>query len=449
MPLFFFHVEHYVEYKDKTHPELIQVTMHPAIKLRQLQKEERTIIGLLIKHGQMKTTELMKASGHKAGQAEFSRMLASLEDSGLIQKSGRQAPWVITDEAKRFVLPPQHREPVMFDDARVIGHGREFLTWEQKKRIEQSLSPSRIDASTFIRSLSERFIIDLSWASSNLEGNTYDYLDTEKLIRFGEEAPDKDLIETTMILNHKRAVEWMLDIAENGRDITTDDVCILHAYLMRGLLPASELGVVRNHDVKIGGSSYKPSGDHLMIRAGMVNAVNRMNETENPHEASVGILAGMSYLQAFSDGNKRTSRLLASIPLLRAGYAPLSFIGWEQREYTVGLVVYYETGDPSILTEGFVNNQIENSSAYNDLIRVHKMPSRLEITRRREISDAITDILSSGVSSEEAVNTHFPVQERGDAVTLIDEIMEGINEVNAVVWDVDPKLLVRGEAPEM
>lgn len=78
----------------------------------------------------------------------------------------------------------------MFDDARVIGHGREFLTWEQKKRIEQSVSPARIDASTFIRSLSERFIIDLSWASSNLEGNTYDYLDTEKLIRFGEEAPE-------------------------------------------------------------------------------------------------------------------------------------------------------------------------------------------------------------------------------------------------------------------
>lgn len=415
--------------------------MHPALRLRKLSHQEKSVFGTLLAQGPMKSSELMQRSRFADNRTAFSRLTSQLEQFGLIERLGRQSPWEITPEAKRFAVAPQQRVPVPFDDARVIGHGRDFLTHEQAEKLEQELAPSKIDAATFIRSLSERFIIDLSWASSNLEGNTYDYLDTEKLIRFGDEAEDKDIIETTMILNHKRAVEWMLEIAQDGREIGPNDVCLLHAHLMRGLLPASELGVIRAHDVKIGGSSYRPSGDPLMLRVGMVNALKREQESSNPHEASLGILAGMSYLQAFSDGNKRTARLLASIPLLRAGFAPLSFVGWDKQEYTVGLVVYYETGDPSILADGFVKNQIENSPAYHDLIRAHRVPHRIEVTRRKEIAAAVAHILSTNSSLDDAVDEHFKEEERQAARTVVAEIYEGLNEINAVVWGVDPDLL--------
>lgn len=137
------------------------------------------------------------------------------------------------------------------------------------------------------------------------------------------------------------------------------------------------------------------------------NLPARAAETADPHESSLDLLAGMSYLQAFSDGNKRTARLLASFPLLRAGLAPLSFVGWEKRDYTVGLVVYYEIGDPSILADGFVKNQIENAPVYHDLIRAHRVPHRIEVTKRKEIAAAITAVLQGHKTVEAALEIFF------------------------------------------
>lgn len=415
--------------------------MHPAIRLRRLTEQERSIIGTLIGNPGLRAGELMKKANFSESRASFSRLVAGLEEVGLIERSGRQAPWKLTEEAKRFVIPPQMRKPVPFNDARVIGHGKPFLSAEQARKLKDFIPASKTDASTFIKALSERFIIDLSWASSNLEGNTYAYLDTEKLIRFGEEAEGKDVVETTMILNHKRAVEWLLEVAEDGREISVNDICVLHAHLMRGLLPVPELGAVRNHKVTIGGSAYRPSGDPMMLRVGMVNALARAAETADPHESSLGLLAGMSYLQAFSDGNKRTARLLASVPLLRAGLAPLSFVGWEKRDYTVGLVVYYETGDPSILADGFVKNQIENAPVYHDLIRAHRVPHRIEVTKRKEIAAAITAVLQGHKTVEAAVETSFPEKDRETARVVVTETITGLTKISAIAWGVDPALV--------
>lgn len=423
--------------------------MHPALRLRKLSQEQRSIIGALISCPGLGSNDLMRVVGFTGSRASFSGMTSTLQDYGLIVRSGRQGPWSLTKDARRFAVAPQMRDSVPFNDARVIGHGKPFLSEEQVRRLEDLLPSSKTDAATFIRALSERFIIDLSWASSNLEGNTYDYLDTENLIRFGQEADDKEVLETAMILNHKRAVEWLLDVAQDGKDISADDVCVLHAHLMRGLLPVQELGAMRNHRVTIGGSSYRPSGDHLMLRAGMMNALNRARETANPHEASLGILAGMSYLQAFSDGNKRTARLLASIPLLRAGMAPLSFVGWEKQEYTVGLVVFYETGDPSVLAEGFVKNQIDNSPVYHDLIRAHRVPHRLEVTHRKEIAEAVTTAIRDGVSAANAVESAFQSKDRESAILLVEEVMAGISKANAAAWGVDPNLVIEDRELEI
>lgn len=149
----------------------------------------------------------------------------------------------------------------------------------------------------------------------------------------------------------------------------------------------------------------------------------------------------MSYLQAFSDGNKRTARLLASFPLLRAGLAPLSFVGWEKRDYTVGLVVYYEIGDPSILADGFVKNQIENAPVYHDLIRAHRVPHRIEVTKRKEIAAAITAVLQGHKTVEAAVETSFPEKDRETARVVVTETITGLTKISAIAWGVDPALV--------
>ncbi|MCI5147596.1 MAG: Fic family protein, partial [Candidatus Electrothrix sp. AR3] len=75
-------------------------------------------------------------------------------------------------------------------------------------------SPGERPAGTYAREILNRLLIDLSWSSSRLEGNTYNRLDTEKLIAFGQKAKGKDLRETQMILNHKAAIEMLIEGAD-------------------------------------------------------------------------------------------------------------------------------------------------------------------------------------------------------------------------------------------
>lgn len=128
---------------------------------------------------------------------------------------------------------------------------------EQLHRLGRSPA-GQAPAGTFARDILNHLLIDLSWASSRLEGNTYNRLDTERLIRFGEAAAGEGAHETQMILNHKAAIEYLVRDAEQvAADAPT--VIALHALLSDGLL-ADPLacGRLRDHAVGIDGSVYHP-----------------------------------------------------------------------------------------------------------------------------------------------------------------------------------------------
>lgn len=185
----------------------------------------------------------------------------------------------------------------------------------------------------------ERLVIELSWKSSKIEGNTYTLLDTEKLILEHKEALGHDKNEARMILNHKDAFTFAHENASHFKNLTRANLEKLHAVLVKDLSVGFGF---RHGPVGILGSKYQPLDNvHQIIEAVemLARAVTKMT---TPYAKALVALLGVSYIQPFEDGNKRTSRLMANAVLMAYGYAPLSYRSVEESEYREAMLVFYE-----------------------------------------------------------------------------------------------------------
>ena len=197
-------------------------------------------------------------------QSTMSRAMKSLVKNGVVLKTGRGkgSRFMLAEEARRFATPPQLRSPVPFDRSRFtayVPNTTQWLTSSARERMSQTAGEPRavLDASSYSQMIAERFTIDLSWASSSLEGNTYDYLSTEVLLKYGQTAEGKSLFETRMLLNHKAAIEIM--IRRVGQSLPVEnDVHRLHSAMMNGLIETAHLGRIRKEHVGVTSTSYGP-----------------------------------------------------------------------------------------------------------------------------------------------------------------------------------------------
>jgi fido (protein-threonine AMPylation protein) len=185
----------------------------------------------------------------------------------------------------------------------------------------------------------ERLIIELSWKSSKIEGNTYTLLDTEKLILENQEAPGHDHKEARMILNHKEAFNYVRAYADKFRVLTRKNLEELQAILVKGL--KVERGL-RRRPVGVLGSIYRPLDNAQQILEAVEALSVAVGKMTNPYAKALIALLGLSYIQPFEDGNKRTSRLLANAILLAYGCAPLSYRSVDENEYREAVLVFYE-----------------------------------------------------------------------------------------------------------
>ena len=217
-------------------------------------------------------------------------------------------------------------------------------------------------AGTYARNILNRLLIDLSWNSSRLEGNTYSLLETKRLIELGENAAGKDAAEAQMILNHKDAIEYILESA-NETNISAHEICSIHALLSSNLLgdPGAS-GRVREIAVGISGTTYLPLENPHVLKECFHSYIEKMNRIKNPFEQSFFSLVQLSYLQAFEDVNKRTARLVANIPFIKNNFKPLSFIDVNQNDYVMSLLGIYEKNDVSLLRDLYVwlTNDLHN-----------------------------------------------------------------------------------------
>ena len=269
--------------------------------------------------------------------------------------------------------------------------------------------PENRPAGTHLRDVLGRLLIELSWASSRLEGNRYTLLDTKRLIEEGKAAEGMDRIETVMILNHKAAIEM---IAEAPDYVGIDRMTFLnlHALLSDGLMkdPASS-GRLRRRPVDITGSVYTPTAIPQRIEECLDVILEKAREINDPFEASFFILVHIPYLQPFEDVNKRVSRLGANIPLIKANVSPLSFVDMSETLYLQGMQAFYETGKTDLIQDVYLAAYERSCQRYAAISKSMVEPDPFRLEWRRELFDTVHAVVVSGQRPEPAVvEAHIP-----------------------------------------
>jgi Fic family protein len=185
----------------------------------------------------------------------------------------------------------------------------------------------------------ERLAIDLSWKSSQIEGNTYSLLETERLLKDKETAAGKTKDEAIMLLNHKEAIDFIIQNPTYINPLTVSSIEDIHSIL------AKELSIsrnIRNSRVGISGTNYTPLDNEYQIREALEQMCQLVNTKQDVFEKALLVLVLISYIQPFTDGNKRTARIISNAILLKNGYCPISFRTIDSLEYKKALLVFYE-----------------------------------------------------------------------------------------------------------
>lgn len=198
----------------------------------------------------------------------------------------------------------------------------------------------------------ERLAIDLSWKSSQIEGNTYTLLETERLLKEKLTADGKTKDEAIMLLNHKDALDFILENTDYLNPIQVNKIEDIHSILVK------ELNVNRNIRtgiVGITGTNYKPLDNEHQIREAMYDTCKLINKRDDVFEKALLALLLLSYIQPFSDGNKRTARIVSNALLLSQGYCPLSFRTIDAIEYKKAMLLFYEQNNITAFKKIFIS----------------------------------------------------------------------------------------------
>jgi len=352
-------------------------------------------------------------------------------------------------DIKNYVKKPRHQR-------RPVSYKTEFLeqyhpnqTYYLPTTIRDQLhslgrSPAEnTPAGTFARDILNRLLIDLSWASSQLEGNTYSQLDTERLIEFGQAAEGKDAMETQMILNHKSAIEYLV-MNIDQTDVSKETIISLHAFLSDGLMVDPLMcGRIRNRAVDIGGSVYLPIALPQRLEELFGIVIEIANEIIDPFEQAFFLMVHLPYLQPFEDVNKRVSRLAANIPLIRHNLCPLSFIDVPQQAYVDGMIGIYELNRVELLRDVFIWAYERSCQQYVAVQQHLVPPDTFRLRYRLQLSTTVATLIRTGKLADVGnVNLVMPntvlEEDRERFVQLIIAEFQNLHAGNVVRFGLRP-----------
>ena len=314
-----------------------------------------------------------------ASSATLRRYLSELVERGLLEKEGENkgVRYMFTDRSRLF-MPFELGEYYKQDDSErgamdsynfsifPAMQNTSLMSKEQMSDLQQATDTFRANGRNMSPALHqkelERFVIEFSWKSSKIEGNTYTLLDTEFLLRNGIEAIGKSKFEAKMIINHKNAYVFTTESIHRHIEIDVAYIEQVHRLVTDGL--GVDQGI-RNRIVGISGSVYSPLAMNQQLREQMGVLIQTINAKENPYEQALIAVLGLSYLQPFEDGNKRTARVFANSLLLRAGLAPLSYRSVDERDYKEATLIFYEQNSIQLVRDLFVEQYIYSATHYN------------------------------------------------------------------------------------
>ncbi|MDR0863762.1 MAG: Fic family protein [Candidatus Symbiothrix sp.] len=225
--------------------------------------------------------------------------------------------------------------------------------WIHLNNLQQQFikNSSELSESAYRKEM-ERLAIDLSWKSSQIEGNTYSLLETERLLKEKETASGKSKEEAVMLLNHKDAIDFILENQDYLVPLTVSKIEDIHSILTK------ELNVERNirtRRVGITGTNYRPIDNEFQIREELRNMCELVNARETVFEKALLSLVLISYIQPFNDGNKRTARIVSNAVLIAGGYCPLSFRTVNSIDYKKAMLLFYEQNNLSEFKKIFID----------------------------------------------------------------------------------------------
>ncbi len=257
-------------------------------------------------------------------------------------------------------------------------------------------------AGTYARKIYNRLLIDLSWNSSRLEGNTYSLLETKLLLELGEAAEGKDAQEAQMILNHKAAIELLVEQSgEIGFNRYT--ILNLHALLSDNLLADPQAcGRLRSISVAVAGTIYHPLEVPQRIEECFQQVLDTAEAIEDAFEQSFFAMTHLSYLQAFEDVNKRVSRLAANIPLIRTNLSPLSFVDVPERAYVDGILGVYELNRVELLRDVFVWAYERSCARYSAMRQSLGEPDPFRLHYRKLVGEVVAEVVRGTLDKKTA-----------------------------------------------
>lgn len=417
-------------------------------------------------------------SAFKLSTQQLTRALAKLQRDGLLTSQGntRARRYLLTGAvppapAAELPLAPEAHEAIELIlrplSARApVSYRREFLDAyvpgvtsylpaslrERLRALGQTAEAER-PAGTYARQVLERFLLDLSWNSARLEGNTYSLLDTERLLSAGAKAEGKSATETQMLLNHKAAIEFLVGEPGAMPPLEERTLKALHALLMENLFATRlDEGRMRVLPVQIGASVYLPLANPQLLEECFRQVVLTAQRIDDPYECSFFLLVHLPYLQPFLDGNKRTARLAANLPFVLHNLVPLSFVDVPAELFQRAYLAVYELCRIEPLRDLFAW-AYERSAARLGQVRASLgEPDPFRLEHRQLLRAAVRQIVQQKVRPvkrrawlERFSEEHLPKKARIRFVAMAEQELAALNEITVVRFGLRPSELAAWE----
>jgi Fic family protein len=329
---------------------------------------QQEIFGIILKNEPIGISEILGKMESAISVPTLNRDLAKLKSFNYILSEGRGPSTKYSVNLKGLVHAPidadsyfemdaddrriiENYNPSIFDNLRDV---KLFSAAELAQLNKLTLTHKKKVAATSTANYKkefERLLIELSWKSSQIEGNTYDLLDTEQLLKYNITAPNHTQEEAIMLLNHKIAIEYTREHSDLFTQLTTAKVIDIHTLLTQ------KLGIsksIRNRLVRITGTKYTPPDNQFVLEEALNELCTLVNGIDNVFEKALRVLLLISYLQPFDDGNKRTARLTANALLMTAGCCPLSYRSISPSDYKKSILLFYELNNVNAFKKIFI-----------------------------------------------------------------------------------------------
>ena len=421
---------------------------------------DRAVLSYVANHPECARSEIRRAVAPDASASTIWRSLRRLVDAGRLEVVGEGRATRYRAAGREAVLrhlrTPVHRRPAVTYRSDFAGgyapNESGYLADADRAELARVGTPVHdpvfvSDGVGYAERVLEELEVDMSWASSRLEGNTYDLLETDSLVRAARTADGKSFREAVMILNHRNAIRYVVEnLAEI--EIGWPDLRNMHALLSDRLIRDPSLrGALRRMPVAIGRSAYRPLEDRHALRDELDALLSKAARIADPFEQSFFLLAHIPYLQPFADVNKRTSRVAALVPLLKADLAPMSFFAIDDRDYIRGLLGVYEMNDISLLREAFVNGYIATAGRYRHLRPETVKLDHTDVLYRRFTTRAVRRCVlkwrafDAGRVRRMMEGAEIPLEDRDKVLDFIERSFRGLTPGNAIVYGLEPEAL--------